>query len=289
MAYNMDYLQERNKKTYAERAAQTTNEIAKKLLTLMDEKQTNLCFADDETDPDRMLEQADSAGPDIAVLKTHIDAVEDFTPKITQQLQALSKKHDFLIFEDRKFADIGNTVKLQYGKGIYKIAAWSDITNAHIVPGPGVIEGLKTVAVKAGKPRGLILLAQMSSKGNLATDEYTKKAVAMAEQYPDFVFGFIGNGGNVEELRKLVALAEPSFVIMAPGVQLGGGGDALKQQYTTPADVIAAGADVIIVGRGIYGAPDPLEAAKQYRAAGWNAYQKRSSKTQPRLSLRARP
>jgi hypothetical protein len=30
---------------------------------------------------------------------------------------------------------VGNTVKDQYGGGIYKIASWSHITNAHTVPG----------------------------------------------------------------------------------------------------------------------------------------------------------
>lgn len=61
--------------------------------------------------------------------------------------------------------------------GLFRISSWSQIVNAHVVPGPGVVQGLSAV----GKPlgRGCLLIAQMSSKGSLATGEYTKAAVSM--------------------------------------------------------------------------------------------------------------
>ncbi|PIS42955.1 MAG: orotidine-5'-phosphate decarboxylase [Candidatus Kerfeldbacteria bacterium CG08_land_8_20_14_0_20_40_16] len=271
----MSNLEQRLKLTYQERAVLAKNPVSSRLLKLIGEKETNLCLAVDEPEAELVLALADKVGPEICVLKTHIDIIEEFKPSLIRELKSLAEKHQFLIFEDRKFADIGNTVKMQYEKGVYKIVEWSDLTNAHVIPGPGIIEGLQEVAKEKGLERGLILLAQMSSKDNLATDDYTKAAVKMAEEYSDFVVGFIGNGGQVEELKKLSDLADPKFSIMTPGVKLGGGKDTLKQQYTTPADVIKAGSDIIIVGRGIYGEDDPQEAAKEYRQAGWKSYQER--------------
>ena len=248
---------------YLERAKLCTNPTAKKLLELMEEKQTNLSIAADVTSKEKLLKIADELGPEICVLKTHIDIIEDFDQDLIIELQRLSEKHNFLIFEDRKFADIGNTVKHQYQNGIYHIADWAHITNAHTVPGPGIIDGLKEVGLAKG--RGLLLLAEMSSKGTLVKGDYTAETLEMAKSNKDFVIGFIA-------MRKLCD--DDCFVTMTPGVQLAVGTDNLGQQYNTPEKVIGEQkSDVIIVGRGIYEAENPIAEAKKYREAGWKAYQ----------------
>lgn len=249
--------------TYSERIPYCQHPLAKKLLQLLETKKTNLALSADVYTATELLYFADLLGPEICILKTHIDTIFDFTPALTEKLRGLADKHNFLIFEDRKFADIGNTVKAQFQGGIYKISDWADVINAHALPGPGMIQGLREVGLQ--KNRALLLLTEMSSEKNLFTASYANDSLQLAENFPEFVMGFV--------CQKKLCQKNPAWIYLTPGVQLNPGKDSLGQQYITPELAIMENhIDVIIVGRGIVHASKPLEAAKEYRKRAWDAY-----------------
>eukprot|EP00051_Salpingoeca_urceolata_P014216 m.180502 g.180502 ORF g.180502 m.180502 type:complete len:500 (+) comp18016_c0_seq5:138-1637(+) len=257
------------KPSYGERARASQSPIAQRLFALMESKKSNLCVAADVTTSAELLKLANDVGPHICCLKTHCDVVSDWTPAVGVALRELGERHDFLLFEDRKFADIGNTVAAQARDGYHRITAWCDFVNAHSLPGSGVVNGLAQAFQDRGTCKGLLLLAEMSSAGNLCTQEYSQATVAMADAHPETVFGFIAQ-------HKLKDTDLDPFVYMTPGVKLNQGTDALGQQYNTPSSVIVdRQSDVIIVGRGVYKADDPTAAAQAYQTEGWAAYEKR--------------
>jgi uridine monophosphate synthetase len=248
--------------TFQKRAQHCKHPLGKRLFSLMEQKKTNLSVAVDVTSAQELLDFANLLGPSLCILKTHIDMLDDFTPDTIRLLKKTSEEHNFLLFEDRKFADIGHTVMHQYQGGIYKISSWAHITNAHSLPGSGIVEGLKSSGMKNGN--GLLLLAELSSKDNFIDENYTQKTVELAFAYPEFVMGFICQ-------KRLTN--HPSYIHMTPGVEITSQGDSLGQRYNTPEEVITErGSDVIIVGRGIVKHPSPFEAASEYRERAWEAY-----------------
>jgi len=208
------------------------------------------------------------------VLKTHIDILSDFSDETIVGLTQLARKHDFLIFEDRKFIDIGNTVQKQYKGGVLRIHDWAHIVNLSVLAGPGIVQALEeTIKNGAIQERGLLILAEMTSKGSLATGSYTKASIDIARQYPQTVMGWVAT----RELSQFAdsKIEDEDFVVFTTGVNISSKGDALGQQYQTPTSAMAGGSDFLIAGRGIYAAADPVGAVQEYRKAGWEAYQAR--------------
>lgn len=261
--------------SYELRAEHAANAVARRLFALMASKKTNLCVAADLTSAAAVLNLADAIGPYVCVLKTHVDIIDDYTPAFVASLQALATKHQFLLLEDRKFADIGNTVGLQYGKGVYRISEWADLVTVHSLPGPGILQGLQSVVRgDSAVERGVFLLAELSSSGNLCSEKYAADTVALASSAATDGSGGDFVAGVVCQRSGLVTAA--GLIQLTPGVRIDEKADGLGQQYETPEHaVLERGADVAVVGRGVYGARNAAEAAQLYRDRLWAAYEKR--------------
>ena len=141
------------KSTYASRSnSPGTHPLTSYLFRLMELKSSNLCLSADVQTARELLNLADKVGPYIVVLKTHYDLVSgwDFHPQsgTGAKLAALARQHGFLIFEDRKFGDVGSTIQKQYIGGSARIIDWAHITNLNMVPGPATVTVLAEAAAK---------------------------------------------------------------------------------------------------------------------------------------------
>jgi len=247
----------------------STLPMAKTFMQVACRKQSLVCLAADRYTMVELFDLLEAVGSSIAALKTHVDLIDDWNKAEWTRFCALAQEMDLLIFEDRKFADIGKISRKQMG-GIYNIKEWSDLVTAHLISGPDIVDGLQAAWQDASREGGVLLLAQMSSRGNLLNPNYTSTVVEAGRSHPG-VFGFIGNGSNADSVRELRTMVGDEKMIWTPGVNLATGDGEMGQRYGDPYEAVMAGSDCIIVGSGIHGAKDPAAAARAYAEVSWKA------------------
>lgn len=254
LAGNQVKFEPKKKISYEEKLSKIQHPVGKKLLELAIAKKSNLIASADVNTTEELLDLADKVGPHIVALKTHIDIIRDFdADKTILPLIDLAKKHNFLLMEDRKFADIGNTQELQFTGGTYKISNWADMITSHLIAGSQSLDCFRNV--------GVIGILGMSSEGTLTDVHYREEALKIIETHPNVM-------GCVAQCK-----VKDNTLLFTPGVNLATKGDGKGQQYNTPEFVFSQlHTDFIIVGRGIYANESPEKAAQEYRNAGWEAY-----------------
>ena len=254
LAGNVVKFEENKRRSYEEKLKNCEHSVSQKLLEIAIEKKSNLIASADVITTAELLQLADKIGPNIVALKTHIDIITDFDPdKTILPLKDLATKHNFLLMEDRKFADIGNTQELQFSYGVYKISNWADFVTAQVIGGYDSLDCFRNV--------GVVAIVSMSSKGTLTDQHYFEEAEKIAISHPNVI-------GGVSQK----AISE-NLLLFTPGVNLDSKGDGKGQQYNTPDHVFRnLHTDFMIVGRGIYKSADAEQASLQYKTEGWNAY-----------------
>lgn len=246
--------EEKIRPSYEQKLEAAQHSVSKKLLETALAKESNLIASADVTTTQELLDLAEKVGPHVIALKTHIDIISDFEyEKTITPLKAIAAKHNFLLMEDRKFADIGNTQELQFTSGVFKITDWADFVTSQVIGGFESLDCFKNV--------GVVAIIGMSSKGALTTSAYREEALKIASSHPNVIGGVSQN-----------ALPE-EMLLFTPGVNLADSGDGKGQQYNTPEHVFKTlHTDFIIVGRGIYKAENAEQAAQTYKNEGWKAY-----------------
>jgi len=255
LAGNVVRFQEEKRLSYEQKLEICDHSVAQKLLQIALEKRSNLIVSADVTSTQELLELAEKVGPHIVALKTHIDILLDFNfDETIVPLKELAAKYNFLLMEDRKFADIGNTQELQFSYGTYKISQWADLVTAQVIAGYESLDCFRNV--------GVVAILGMSSRGTLTDENYREEATKIALSHPN-VFGGVSQHKIPNEL-----------LLFTPGINLADSGDNKGQQYHTPDYAFTQlEADFIIVGRGIYKSEDAEKAVLKYKFAGWEAYE----------------
>ena len=70
------------------------------------------------------------------IKEIHIDTFIDFEPiRTINRLQKLKYHYKVILWEDRKFSDVGSIVSKQLHSGIYQISAWADLISIHASAG----------------------------------------------------------------------------------------------------------------------------------------------------------
>ena len=254
---------------WGERWSKNSLPMARTYMEVAFRKKSLVCLAADRNTMAELDLLLDEVGQNIAALKTHVDLIEDWSADSWQEFCEKAKSMDLLIFEDRKFADIGKISRNQMA-GIYDIRSWADLVTAHLISGPDIVDGLQAGWRDVGRDGGVLLLAQMSSRGNLLNPGYTEMVVSSGAKH-DGVFGFIGNGSRPAELKRLRDMVGDGKLIWTPGVNLAVGDGEMGQRYGSPQEAVMAGSDCIIVGSGIHKSHNPAESAKAYSEASWSA------------------
>jgi orotidine-5'-phosphate decarboxylase len=199
---------------------------------------------------------ARKVAPAVGMLKVGLELFAAEGPGAVRAAAALGRP----VFLDLKLHDIPNTVE-----GAARSAAGSgaSLLTVHASGGPAMVRA----AVK-GAGGGLRVLAVTVLT---SLDAEALRAVGL-EGPPEAAVVRLarlaveaGAGGLVcspHEVRAVRAAVGPAPLLVVPGVRSPGAAKGDQARVATPAEAVAAGADVVVVGRPLRDADDPLAAAR---------------------------
>jgi len=168
------------------------------------------------------------------------------------------------VFLDVKLHDIPNTV----GKAVEALAPLEPaILTVHAAGGRAMLAAARAAAPPRTKIVAVTVLTSLD-QGDLAEAGVNGSASDQVERLATLarasgVDGIVCSGVEVAAARA----AWPTGFLVVPGVRPAGADIADQKRVVTPAQALADGASVLVIGRPITGAPDPAQAVAEMAAA----------------------
>ena len=194
--------------------------------------------------------------PEVGVFKVGLELFTAAGPNALRAAQARGRR----VFLDLKLHDIPATVERAVAAAARLGATYLTV---HASGGPEMLRA----AARAARGTELTLLAVTVLT---SADEHTLSAVGLAGPLPDAVsrlarlaidsgiHGFVCSATECPRLRRELG---DGVLLVTPGVRMEGDAAGDQKRVATPAGAIAAGADLLVVGRSIRDAASPLTAA----------------------------
>jgi orotidine-5'-phosphate decarboxylase len=219
------------------------------------------------------LKLAQSISSTVGIFKINIHLFTSAGPSAVEKLHQLGPD----IFLDLKFHDIPNTVKGAVSSAI--ALPGLRFLDVHALGGVEMMRAAaaardQAIAAKLAVPK-LLAITNLTSmdyaamRGVGIAGPASKRVVQLARLAQKA--GMEGVVASPEEVRAIRRACGKDFLIVVPGIRPSVGGDKVggrkrktddQARVATPAEAIRAGADYLVIGRPITGAPDPVAAAR---------------------------
>jgi orotidine-5'-phosphate decarboxylase len=217
-----------------------------------------LAVALDSPDAQQALKLVDTLGQTCQWFKVGMELYYAAGSTIVREL----KDRGFDVFLDLKLHDIPNTVA---GAVRSATQAGAGLLTLHASGGSALMAAAAEAARAPGSPRLLAVTvltsmdaAQLAGTGITASpaDQVLRLAKLATQSGID---GFVC---SAEEVAAVRAATGPETLLVIPGIRPAGSAIGDQKRIATPADAIANGASILVVGRPITRAADPASATQ---------------------------
>ncbi|MCW8983860.1 MAG: orotidine-5'-phosphate decarboxylase [Thermoanaerobaculales bacterium] len=221
----------------------------------------HLCVALDSSDRKWIRSTAAALADHVGWLKVGLEAFSGHGPALVEELADYGPR----IFLDLKLHDIPATVKRAAANCA---ACGASMLTVHAAGGRRMLEAAIEGAHQGGKkkPPKIVAVTVLTSLDSTALGE-----LEINETPADLVGAWAvlasesGLDGVVASAHEAAALRRAfgaGFLIVTPGIRPASSATDDQRRVMTPTEAVQAGADILVVGRPITGADDPVEAAE---------------------------